>query len=112
MHDDFRLVWMLREPRSVVYSMLHNWKRGALNRLFDACGEELLRSRSRARCSARGSGRRDSTRRAPRTSRRRGRPVALLDRLGDRMAIVDYDELVSHKDVAASAALRVRLDSL
>jgi hypothetical protein len=34
-HRAFRLIWMLREPRSVVYSMLNNWKRGALNRLFD-----------------------------------------------------------------------------
>src|SRR5262249_31936917 len=37
-HSDFRLIWMVREPRSVVYSMLHNWRRGALNRLYDACG--------------------------------------------------------------------------
>ena len=37
-HEAFRLIWIVREPRSVVHSMLYNWKRGALNRLFDACG--------------------------------------------------------------------------
>ncbi len=33
-----RLIWVLRNPYSVVYSMAHNWKRFALNELYASCG--------------------------------------------------------------------------
>jgi hypothetical protein len=36
-----RLVWVLRNPRSVVYAMVHNWRRFALNELYEACGVRL-----------------------------------------------------------------------
>lgn len=32
-----RLIWVLRNPRSVVYSMLYNWRRYGLNELYDSC---------------------------------------------------------------------------
>ncbi len=35
---DQRLIWVVRNPYSVVYSMLHNWRRFALNELYDSCG--------------------------------------------------------------------------
>jgi hypothetical protein len=38
----YQLIWVVREPQAVVYSMVHNWKRFALNELFDACGKDLL----------------------------------------------------------------------
>jgi hypothetical protein len=98
-HDDFRLVWMLREPRSVVYSMLHNWKRGALNRLFDSCGAERLNA-ARPRSLLTdwiGPSRLDKACASYVAKTEQTR--ALRDKLGDRMAIVDYDDLVSHKDV-------------
>ena len=46
-----RLIWVLRNPYSVVHSMLHNWGRFALNELYDGCGvpsansERLRRSK-------------------------------------------------------------------
>jgi hypothetical protein len=98
-HDDFRLVWMLREPRSVVYSMLHNWKRGALNRLYDSCGVERLNAaRPRSLLSDWIGPSRIDKACASYTAKTEQTRV-LLEKLGDRMAIVDYDELVSHKDV-------------
>lgn len=39
---NFKLIWLIRNPHSVVYSMVHNWKRFALNELFLSCGAELL----------------------------------------------------------------------
>jgi hypothetical protein len=33
-----RLIWVLRNPFSVVYSMLHNWQRFGLNELYEGCG--------------------------------------------------------------------------
>ncbi len=35
---DQRLIWIVRNPYSVVYSMLHNWGRFALNELYQGCG--------------------------------------------------------------------------
>jgi hypothetical protein len=37
LRQDQCLVWVLRNPYSVVYSMVHNWKRFALNELYRGC---------------------------------------------------------------------------
>jgi hypothetical protein len=37
-----RIVWVIRSPMSVVYSMVYNWKRFALNELFLAVGKDQL----------------------------------------------------------------------
>lgn len=36
-----RLIWVLRNPQSVVYSMVFNWRRFALNELYEGCGVAL-----------------------------------------------------------------------
>jgi hypothetical protein len=100
--DDFKLVWMLREPRSVVYSMLHNWRRDALNRLFDACGAEVLEARQqqtgqRTQLGSRLLGPSRLTKACASYVAKTGQTFALAERLGERMAIIDYDELVAHK---------------
>lgn len=41
-HSNYRLVWILRRPDAVACSMLYNWKRDSLNRLFRTCGSKLL----------------------------------------------------------------------
>ncbi len=45
--QDHRLVWVLRNPYSVVYSMVHNWKRFALNELYEACYVAAVRGTMR-----------------------------------------------------------------
>lgn len=47
--NNFKVVWVLRNPFSVVHSMLHNWKNFALNELFAACGADLLDNKDRQR---------------------------------------------------------------
>jgi hypothetical protein len=37
MRPDQKLIWVLRNPYSVVYSMLYNWKRFALEELYESC---------------------------------------------------------------------------
>ena len=37
-----RLIWVIRNPYSVVYSMLYNWSKFALNELFAYCGASML----------------------------------------------------------------------
>jgi len=34
----YKLIWVVRNPHSVVYSMMYNWGNFAFNELFDACG--------------------------------------------------------------------------
>lgn len=97
LHDSFRLIWVLREPRSVVYSMLHNWKRGALNRLYDACGRDRYSPAPLGPSLLRrwtGPSRFDK---ACASYIAKTEQVHVLTReLGDRMLLVDYDELVSN----------------
>jgi len=99
-HAGFRLIWMLREPRSVVYSMLHNWKRGALNHLHDACGAAATSGIERPRSMLGqwiGPSRLDKA--CASYIARTEQTFALRARLGSCMAVVDYGDLVSHKDV-------------
>ena len=35
-----RLIWLVRNPYSVVYSMVHNWSRFALNELYAGCCDD------------------------------------------------------------------------
>ena len=98
-HSDFRLIWMLREPRSVVYSMLNNWKRGALNRLFDACGAGVLArvdSAPSLRTTWLGPSR--LAKACSSYVAKTAQTFELHARLGPRIAIVDYDELVANKE--------------
>jgi hypothetical protein len=39
---DQRLIWVVRNPYSVVYSMLYNWRRFALNELYQGCGVQSV----------------------------------------------------------------------
>jgi hypothetical protein len=100
-HERFRLIWILREPSAVVYSMLFNWRRGALRRLYDACGRDLrtasspdfhdpgralFRSRFDKACASYWAKTRQT--------------FELIERLGkDRLLVVDYNELVLDKQV-------------
>lgn len=40
--NKMKLVWIVRNPFSVVYSFLYNWKRFALNELFLSCGTHFM----------------------------------------------------------------------
>ena len=94
-HESFRLIWVLREPRSVVYSMLHNWRRGALNRLYDSCGTTRLDAVHHETSMLdrwMGPSRLDK---ACASYVGKTEQVFLLRReLKARMLVVDYDELV------------------
>jgi len=97
-HDNFKLIWMLREPRSVVYSMLNNWKRGALNRLFDACGAEVFAQTGGGQpFNSSWLGPSRLAKACASYVAKTAQTFTLAERLGERMAVIDYDELVAHK---------------
>jgi hypothetical protein len=97
-HAGFRLIWILREPRADVYSMLYNWRRGALRRLYDACGRSWLDAEKPRRGGVGdliGPSRLDKA--CASYVAKTAQTFVLRERLGDRMLVVDYDDLVLHK---------------
>jgi hypothetical protein len=40
-----RLIWVVRNPYSVIHSMLNNWRRFALNELYAGCGTQTTSSK-------------------------------------------------------------------
>ena len=96
-HSDFRLIWMLREPRSVVHSMLNNWKRGALNRLFDACGADVLARDPAPSLRTTWLGPSRLAKACSSYVAKTAQTFELRARLESRIAVVDYDELVANK---------------
>jgi hypothetical protein len=98
-HDGFRLIWMLREPRSVVHSLLQSWKRAGSNRSFVDREARVL---DRNGASAAPGGGSSACSRLDKACAsyvaKTEQTFALRERLGARMAIVDYDDLVAHRD--------------
>ena len=95
---DFKIVWVIRNPYSVVYSMLHNWRGSALDQLHRSCV---------ANKSAYTDGCRNLLAGANKTQRRLikacicycVRSSQLFDLADDltkgRLLVIDYDVLVS-----------------
>jgi hypothetical protein len=98
-HDNgHRLVWVLRNPFSVVHSMLHNWKDFALNELFEACGSDLLDERDRRLYDWFGVwGVRRLKRACLAYCGKTSQIFELKRRLSNRVVVLDYDELVQRK---------------
>jgi hypothetical protein len=98
-HKSFRMVWVLRNPHSVVYSMLHNWKDFALNELFKSCATHLLEERYRRRFAHFGHWGVPRLLRACYAYNAKASQVRhLRSRLDEsRLQVVDYDDLVLNK---------------
>jgi hypothetical protein len=94
-----QLVWLLRKPHSVVYSMLYNWGRHTPDRLFESCGIPMLTGADKWLWRLAG-------RRAVSVLRRacwayKGKTRQLFDlqqHFQDRLMVVDYDDLVARKE--------------
>jgi hypothetical protein len=92
-----KIVWLLRNPLSVTYSMLHNWGGHTPNRLFLACGIPVLRGMDRLRYRVFGLRGLSNLRRA--CWAYHGKTLQLfelVERLGtSKIMVVDYDDLVT-----------------
>lgn len=100
-HTDYKLIWVLRNPSSVIYSMLYNWKRAALNRLFRHCGVALLEDGERWWYEHLGTFSIPRLRRACLSyNAKMSQIFTLREKLGEeRLFIIEYDELIRNKDV-------------
>lgn len=98
-HDNYRLVWIVRRPDAVIRSMLRNWSRGALNRLFRACGQRQLDERARDRYRRWGGLAFSRFSKACLSYAEKTAQIhEIASHLGkDRLFVVDYDELLDHQ---------------
>jgi hypothetical protein len=100
-HDNYRLIWIIRRPEAVVRSMLFNWRRGALNRLFRACGQHALDSAGKKRFERFGTfgfSRLEMACLSYNIKSLQLHDIAI--RLGsDRLYIVDYDDLIDRSEI-------------
>lgn len=99
--EGHKIIWVLRNPQSVVYSMLHNWGRFALNELFDGCGAQLLTGKDKARYERFG---RLGVSRIKRAcfayAGKTCQVFEMLHQLGsDKVKVVLYDDLVKAPDI-------------
>jgi hypothetical protein len=98
-HSYYKLIWVLRNPFSVVFSMLHNWRRAALNRLFRSCGAMSLAGGEKRRYELLGTlGVRRIRKACLSYNARVSQVFELKTRLdSDRLMVVDYKDLVEEK---------------
>lgn len=98
--NDHKVVWVLRNPFSVVHSMLYNWKSFALNELFAACAIDRLDPKGRKRFKRFGVLGVSRLKRACLAyCGKVSQLFSLIKGLDSEMLIVvEYEKLVSHKE--------------
>ncbi len=106
-NSEFKLIWLLRNPYSVVYSLLYNWKRFALNELFPACGASLLDAEDKKRLEKFGLLSVGRLKRACLSYNAKISQIKeISENLAGRVLILDYDDLVSNKQALLPAVYR------
>lgn len=95
-----RVVWILRNPYSVVYSLMYNWGRFAFNELFRLCGSDFLDWEERCRYDRFGRIGVSKIKRACLSYN--GKVSQLNEVMGavskERIIVLEYDELVNNKE--------------
>lgn len=103
-HGRFKMIFLIRNPFSVVYSMCYHWKRKtqfynfALNELFDSCGMQMLNEKEKKRYDLLGKFTIPQIRKAclayvGKTSQ----VFEIKEKLKDNVVIIDYDDLIHKK---------------
>jgi len=98
---EYKLLWILRNPQSVVYSLLNNWRRFALTNLFEACGEKYLGSLQRNLYRIVGPIAVNRLQRACLAYNGKvSQTFELYEKLGkDQLLILDYDQIIASKEI-------------
>ena len=100
-HDNYKLIWIIRRPEAVVRSMLFHWRRGALNRLFRACGRHALDEKGTRRFNRFGThGFRRAEMACLSYNVKTAQVHEMAAQLGpERLYILDYDDLIDRSDI-------------
>lgn len=91
----YKLVWLLRNPHSVIHSILHNWESFAFEELYEACGGDWMEENRQALSAEYPS---DVEKACAAYNGKLGQMYELFDQLGgSNMLVLDYDNLVAQK---------------
>ena len=99
--QDFKIIWVIRNPYSVVYSLLYNWSPSALDGTFESCALNQLTGLYAKLFQLIGLRSISRARRACELYKSKTKQLLeLFDVFGpDKILIVNYDELVLQKDL-------------
>ena len=99
-NDHYKIIWVIRNPFSVIYSMLHNWGNFAFNELFISCGYPMLSDDDKKNYRYFGRLSISRVRRACMCYIGKCQQLLELDKKfgNEKILIVDYDDLVKEKD--------------
>lgn len=100
--DKFKLVWLLRNPFSVAYSLMYNWRQEALENTFRHCGSQLLHSSQKWKYQLFGN---RAVSRVTKACLLYNHKITQLFELNeylgqDQLIIIDYDDLVLNREAA------------
>jgi len=97
---DYKIIWMIRNPYSVVYSLLYNWAPASLDGTFQKCGAQQLTGANAYLYRLIGLPAVSRVRRACLLYKAKTlQLLELFQAFGpERILIVDYDELVTRKE--------------
>jgi hypothetical protein len=103
--NGIKIIWSLRNPYSVVYSMLYNWGDNSMNRVFTHCGVPLLRGKDKYLYKIWGLRGISRLRRACLAYNGKTSQIFDLKRIvnGDSLLVIDYDELVKNRELHLQA---------
>lgn len=95
-----KIIWVVRNPYSVVYSMLYNWRRFALNELFEGCGVAQLPAADQERFNRFGGWVFSQLTKACYAYCGKAAELAFLkSKVGpDELKVVEYDSLIQDKN--------------
>ena len=95
-----KIIWVLRNPFSVIYSMLYNWNDGSLNELYRSCGEHIISGRDKWISSIIGETGISRLRKACWAYKGKSSQIfELYNMLGESsLLMIDYDDLVKNKE--------------
>ncbi len=98
-NQSHKLIWVLRNPYSVVYSMAYNWGRFSRNELFDAIGRPVMSEKELEQSRFLGQTLISKFKKACFAYNGKISQLSIIkEKLGaDRVWVVDYDELVKNK---------------
>lgn len=102
---NYTMIWVVRNPYSVVYSMVHNWRRYTLDNLFRGTGVNLLEGNDKRLYGLLGPVALTAIKKACLSYVGKTQQLfELYDELGpQRLHVVDYDALVNDPGAILSA---------
>ena len=98
--ESHKIIWLIRNPLSVVYSLLYNWSRKPLNNLFKGCALGLLSDSELKKYNALGPIAISRLRKAILSYIAKSEQIIYMaDQLDpSRLLVVDYIDLVCNKE--------------